>query len=488
MSMSRQGPGPSWVAEGLLAALVAVACLIPLALLRGRALPWLDEVLFVDPAVNLLQGKGLTSTVWYYQGREEFYAGTPPLYVFLEYLWFRVGGWSTAHARDLSAILGLAAGTCLWAATRALGLVQAWRWRLVLVAVFMLGHGISEICWTARYDSLTLLLAVLVPLACCLREQWLRCVALALLGSLFPLSGIQLCVYAGLMGGVFLLLQGRRWLAEMVSLALGMIVGLAFLYLMLGATGVWTKFLLGMAGSQNTLTGRLAKGLLYGDFSGMRDYLKFPSIYFVDASMSVLLAAAAWIGFHARRADKGVKACGQFALVAGLAIPLLMFLLGKFPGYYSWAAFLPLSVGVVAALSRMEAGLGRQVGVGLLVLSAVVGVPMHVRQVMGDFEPAAVPAMEAMMARHLHPQDWVYADFEAYDVAKRHASLVFASTFGRTKVLPGVPEKERIAAIVATPGRFERALKDLGGRWEDTGDSAPIHKGDPDRLHLYLRR
>ncbi len=41
---------------------------------------WQDQVMFVDPAANLYFGNGLTSSTWFAQTKDKFWAGYPPLY------------------------------------------------------------------------------------------------------------------------------------------------------------------------------------------------------------------------------------------------------------------------------------------------------------------------------------------------------------------------------------------------------------------------
>ncbi|SVD30864.1 uncharacterized protein METZ01_LOCUS383718, partial [marine metagenome] len=49
--------------------------------------PWTDEVLYIDPAINLAEGNGFISTAWPSQSKEEFWASNSPLYPLLQAGW-----------------------------------------------------------------------------------------------------------------------------------------------------------------------------------------------------------------------------------------------------------------------------------------------------------------------------------------------------------------------------------------------------------------
>src|SRR5687768_12441274 len=53
---------------------------------------WIDEVMFCDPAINYLTGRGFTSTAWPVQSREETFAGNAPLYPLMLIPWLKVFG------------------------------------------------------------------------------------------------------------------------------------------------------------------------------------------------------------------------------------------------------------------------------------------------------------------------------------------------------------------------------------------------------------
>src|ERR1700733_10639900 len=61
---------------------------------------WTDEVMYADPAVNLYLGHGFTSSAWYAQPADAFWAGNVPLHSALLYLWLKLFGFSILAVRS----------------------------------------------------------------------------------------------------------------------------------------------------------------------------------------------------------------------------------------------------------------------------------------------------------------------------------------------------------------------------------------------------
>src|SRR4051794_38754213 len=61
---------------------------------------WVDEVLYADPAIRLLERGTFSSSGWYAQSKEEFWAGNVPLHQILLYGWIRLFGVSPTSVRS----------------------------------------------------------------------------------------------------------------------------------------------------------------------------------------------------------------------------------------------------------------------------------------------------------------------------------------------------------------------------------------------------
>src|SRR5580658_8324525 len=103
-------------------------------LLTGVRYPfvWIDEVMYADPAVNLYLGNGFTSSAWYVQHADEFWAGNVPLHSALLYLWLKAFGFSILSVRSINYAYWMASALLLWRACLRLSLVAASLARVLL--------------------------------------------------------------------------------------------------------------------------------------------------------------------------------------------------------------------------------------------------------------------------------------------------------------------------------------------------------------------
>src|SRR5258706_1732172 len=60
------------------------------------------EVMYTDPAANLILGKGFTSTAWYVQTGEKFWAANTPLHEMALSGWIRIFGFSPLAVRSIN--------------------------------------------------------------------------------------------------------------------------------------------------------------------------------------------------------------------------------------------------------------------------------------------------------------------------------------------------------------------------------------------------
>src|SRR4051812_45881368 len=75
-----------------IALLSALFFLINLAAFTRQPYVWIDEAYFADPAMNLAQGKGFTSSVWSNSPADQIFVSTAPLYSLTLSVWMKVFG------------------------------------------------------------------------------------------------------------------------------------------------------------------------------------------------------------------------------------------------------------------------------------------------------------------------------------------------------------------------------------------------------------
>ena len=225
---------------------------------------WQDEVMFTDPAANLYFGQGFTSSAWF-QSRDTWFAGNSPLYSLCLYPWIRVFGFDVVAVRALNYVLIVTvAAVCLLALSR-LGLVRSPVPRLVFVLLILCGDGVTYSYRSGRYDCLGMLLVSTLFLMLTLAPGQARTAGVFVIAALAPWAGLQLLPYLALLGLLVLLVRGRGAIADVLTVGLGCLAGLASLAALLLENGVADEFLTSvsiLSGSRGSLTGRLATALV----------------------------------------------------------------------------------------------------------------------------------------------------------------------------------------------------------------------------------
>ncbi len=324
--------------------LLMLFCGGSLAIASRSPLVWLDEVGFIDPAVNLYLDGQFVSTA-NEQSVEEFWATSLPLYQFLLSGWLHLFGFGMVAVRSFNVVVGGAGVFLLWAFARRTRLVPTPGWRLGMTAALLSGMGISSSYLNGRPDILGLLLLAVTAWAFLIRHSWLRYAALFACGFVLSLTAPQLIMFAGLLGMLVLVWSRLRLWRNFLAGGLGLVAGGLTTYLIYQKMGVWDSLsntTRGYSILKVTLEEKLA--LLPLSLTG-------------DYSSLVLLALALLAACYVRW-SRGQWACPflLFALAAGILIPSVIHCVGRyFPFYYWWMAYVPLTVGVCA-------GIGWEVG------------------------------------------------------------------------------------------------------------------------------
>jgi len=143
----------------LIALLLSYAFLM--FVIQGEIRLHIDNPGYTDPAVNYVTGHGFTSTCWYAQGGDAFWAGNVPLHPFLLIPWFKIFGVSLSSVLWLNFLYVMAGVVLIWQATQKSDFISAAHWRLGAVAFFLLTDCAHYLLTFGRYDALGFLLIAL---------------------------------------------------------------------------------------------------------------------------------------------------------------------------------------------------------------------------------------------------------------------------------------------------------------------------------------
>lgn len=451
-----RGPREGLVVVALLVLLVginiATADLYPLV--------WIDEVLLVEPAVNLATGSGLHSSAYSGQPRSEVWLSYMPLYPLVLSGWLRLFGVSLLSVRSFGIVLAAVSIGAVWLAARRHGILEARGSRIALVALAGCGAGISFSYRCGRGDTVTFALLAFSFLAVSDRSPLRRRLALLALGALVPISGLQGMAYVALLGALLFLFVGRKVLEPVVILVAGSALGLAALFLVLRAMGLWGIF------SRVILAGRGLGGNLL--VNALDRLSAFPKVAIEDHS-AILLALLCLAGlFSLREGSRSrILSAQAFGALCAVWIPTLMCAAGRYALYYAWMVWIPLCLAALRFHERGQASVvSPAVRRAVLVAAALVGLPLQLALGFLNHSARSARLVDGMVASEVPPGLVVYCDPAAYYAVRRRASKVLLTTYNAQIT---AEEITSVGAVVARLGPgliWERVDPRIEELWE----------------------
>lgn len=451
---------------------------------------WLDEVLLTDPAANLYLGHGFTSSAWYYQTKDEFWACNAPLHAVLLYHWMKLFGFSLIAVRSLNYGLMAISVLIIWLSVSRLNLVTSARSRIILVILLLLGEGVTFNYLSGRYDCLAISLFAAALFAYSIQSIWLRCILLLGIGIFIPIAGFHLLPYAAILGTILLIYLGRLFFRESISLTIGSTIGIIFLYILYSTNRVADIFFVKSLGGHSLGSAiNKSKAPIKGSESDKIGYVlsnfieifanrltHLPQWFFQDTSFFILLILAlALATYQIVNANFEFRSSLCFGLVVSSFVPLGLGILRDYPNYYTWMSYIPLAICICSSVTKFRktnySFLGNLIILVSLVLACLPGYPMTLIsgvQVWGDRDYAKV---ENFIATNVREDDKAYSSFGPYYAIKKRAASVFFPTY---MDMISSQEKEGISVLIIQ--RFEKYAKlsvedvinKLGGEWFDT--------------------
>lgn len=464
-----------------LAVLLGLWFAVNLATLERAPTVWSDEVMFADPAIHWVQGRGLTSTAWPQPpGAPAVLNG--PLYTLLLCGWLK--GWTLAGAgpgvgvvRGLNLVLAAVAAVWLWCLARRRGVVASPWLRLGGVAVLLCANGVSAAYRSGRYDMVGLLLVVALG-SSVERGRGSRVSLAALLGVLVPFAGLYLVPYCLLLAAGAVLCGGREWLRRVVPALVGLAAGGVALVGMHLWLGTFPHFL---AFTRKQSETPIALKLCEIPANLGRDLSVLPLLGFLGVCLVV----------HLRRRDVLLACLGRrvplalLGLLAGTVVPVSMTLAGKYPRFYSWMAFVPVLAAVLCSLERAcctpdhrasrrvwRAGWLAWLGVAALGAAMAVGLPLRTLVCVREWAERDYTAVSEFVQAQLRPGDRVLLGYSAY-----YPVTQTADTWYLSEILDYTPQADldAITCIVEGPEYAGWMVARLGGEWQKTAE----HRVEP---------
>jgi hypothetical protein len=435
---------------------------------------WQDEVMFADPAANLLIGNGFTTSAWF-QSRDTVFAGNAPLYSLCLYPWIAIFGFNVVAVRAFNYVLILMVVGLAVLALKRLSLVRSRPPALGFAVLVLCADGVTYSYRSGRYDCLGMLLVAALFLASTIGHIRSRAMALFLIATLVPWTGLQLLPFLALVGAIALLVRWRAAFIDVCSAGAGCLAGLGALAAFFAANGVWQEFLKSVAilsGARRSLAARLVAGL--------------QAPFTEPSSILLLLVLGLCLIAASRRRDLQLRSPIAVGLLFGLLVPCLLAMAGKYARYYCWMAFLPMAACVAAEWQAGRLARGGRFVAPLLLLACLAGLPGRLAITGLEWNLRDPAAVDSTVARIVRPTDRVYSEYEAYYPAKKAAAALFLPPFaGLTPEMEGIEpplsaaDRDSINLLILKPSTEARSLAYFGDRWRFVGRYSSL--GDSER-------
>lgn len=439
--------------ELLTAALILAAfLLINLATSERSPTVWIDEVMFTDPAINLLRGKGFTSAAWSTQPSHTFFAGNAPLHTIVLIPWIACFGQGVVAVRALNYALMLMACGSLWWTLARRAVIRSAHGRALAIVAILCGDGVAYSYRGGRYDCLGMFWMVCLWAVALTESSLRRRVGLMVLGAAIPWTGFQLIPYLGVLSLVYLMTYGGSRMVDVALVWAGVLLGVGGLYLFFASQAAWPYLLNSiheLAGQHRPAAARVA--------DAVRSLRVDPSLMVLYL---LLLVAVAWEFSRTRSPERRTLLAG---LLFAMLVPAGLAAVGKFARYYAWMAYVPALVCLLRWFEQTSPGKWTQRAfvVGLAAV-CLVGLPARMALLLTEWEARDYRPVERFVRTHLRPDDNLYCEFEAYYAAKAVTPHVFLTRYRRAI---SDTEKAAINVFAARPENASDTAELLGGKW-----------------------
>jgi hypothetical protein len=460
----------------LLVVIVFIAAMLATNLATAELYPraWTDEAHWVDPAINLLRGNGLTSSTWYYSLFGQFWFGNAPLYPVLLSAWAKITGDGFTALRSFSFVwISLAALLLYQFACRSSELISA-QSRIALTLAPLLGYGVTFAYRSARPDALCVFLVALLLVVTTLKNPLLRRSSVIGVSALFPWAGLELPAYAVIASGLIVLGTGRRHLRTIFWVATGLAAGGCLMLAFYAAAGHLHDFLITTILSQRSVLGQAAQYIVLSDDRGAARFTPSAILRALTEDPSTVLGFLAAISMMMTRVRRSPAVANRLhaSIAAAVLIPLGMHCAGQFNPYYTWMALVPTWFFILAAVDRLDpqALLARLIAYGFLTASLLVGWPFLVGSAVVDAMGRDYGQVREFVGRVVRPGEWALISPEAYFAVVESEGVPFLGKYyAVSRLMPDIPQdqQQRFSAIVAAPRDASKFIARLPGQWTE---------------------
>lgn len=473
---------PKWRTNYWIMAAVSLWLLFNLLTLTRSPTVYEDEVGYADPAVNLLLKSAFTSTAWYSQHSDEFWAGNVPGYQFILYLWMRLFGFDIYSVRLLAHFIFFVAAVLLTHAAGRTGLFRFQEQRVILFTGLLFGGAFVITYKSIRPDVFGVIFLACLTYAYNMKGK-LKQISVSLIGFFLPWFGLQYLPYFAFI--VTIVCVAKRDFKTILSIGVGGVAGLMSLAYLYHFCGVLDDFF-------HSILPHIAKPT-----KSAYDFFE----YFIGDPGSVILVVFSAFGmiFLKNRCSDQTLRLQIGTILSFVLVPVLMRAVGVYPRYYYWmSAILVLFLYAYIYpffISSFQKLLTR-IYLLIFLIYIASGLPLRAALVAFEWEMRDYQGVVDLVKEHLNAGDYVKVHFQAYYAAKTVAREIYI----RGPLYKY--EYDKITKLIVEPNFFTSNSDFLASDWllVDSYDSAKwvshnfglpiinIKTTAPYKLNVYYRK
>ncbi len=395
---------------------------------------WMDEVSYADPGIRLANGEGFTSSIWYSQNEETFFAGNVPLHPFLLSGWVSVFGDSCFAVRSFNIFLMAIVTLLIYGLLRKLtqSYVASWMGMLLMWSL----QGILFSYRSARPDIEVFILGVLLLFGLFEAKKTTRFSLLAISSFLMPFAGIQGLPWLALLF-IFAYAFSRyvcqtneslgTWILKGVLIGGCAILGLIVLLCVYRHFGVLEIFMQATFGMHSVAASQGLLSRIFETFLQTKRLFAYPFLL-------LLVCAVGLIG-------KQEKAWYCLLLLVCAMIPYALAFLGKYPIYYHFMGDFPLVVVVCMAFARCETRIRKVVVVCVVGILCLGGLGARSTMAVLEWQSRDQTPVNQFVAKHIPANSVVGMTWQTYYAVRGITSKCYipeAETFAEGMRQPSV--------------------------------------------------
>ena len=435
--------------------------------LRWFPVPWIDEVLYADPAASLVLTGHWTSTLWFGRGDFSHWGGNVPAYGFLLTPWLWLWGAGECAVRSLNYVLVAFTMVVAWFSVKRLNLIPCPKIRFWALLALSLCYPVSYCVRCGRPDVLGMLIFALGSLFWSNHRHRVALAGLFGCAIIIPFAGLQYAFYMPVLLGCLFWAGGKPALPRLCAIIGGYLLGSVLLC-------SYFQFIVGWDGLQASMAA--VKNMRPHDFETILMGQILP-YYATRPHFILLIAAGLLLGISWPHLAKTSRNTFGQALVLLLLSGILIGCGAHFMAPYHWLAVAPAIILFASVVAKSWQNLGSKLKLSLILITVGLATTGRITFIAmgavlgGDSYTSNI---EKWATALVPPGATVYADPQIYYALKPRAARIYIYT-----IVPALTPEEKkavsIAFVMTNPGTCNIGwlTNNFAGNWVHLGDSPP---------------